>query len=461
MTTPTTILDADITLYDKQDYAFVIEAGTIWRASNVRAAGASTWEAVYTSAEFTGGSELEFMRVRCASNKKGLVFVLGYCENAADSSKVDAWIFRSANYGLTWEPIRILEKAGEYKDYKVTIATARADYLGDSVNKTASSIHTRIDQDTDHDPWALMFQLSFTKGLGNWISQHATATTIHTWSATNLAVIDWDIPHGRINQNLDVGERATAASWLTDYFGGGKGVAWEQLQSYLYGLMPAVPCPERVSVDASIGHGSNPNTLYITSWVFWHAPNPDVPKALDVANTNNDWLYVGFRDCIYKSEDSGFTWKLLYGGSANEGANDIRVDRLLAGVIYYWGCDGNFYTMIAGQRQASTLSETAASRQFNRIIDDPLRGGYRLWTIDGDGNLKKRYLASWSTLQTNLSGFCGLRSYVGSLGAVKILYMTATDIYYSIDDGVTVASKKGGWSIASPVGAFLYERDYS
>ena len=117
---------------------------------------------------------------------------------------------------------------------------------------------------------------------------------------------------------------------------------------------------------------------------------------------------------------------------------------LLAGVIYYWSTDGNLKMMVADAVQSLDLTEASAWDQHLRIAQ--MAGG-RLFTITGDGDLKRRYLGSWETLVEDISGGRCLRVYNWD-----VAYLDVSAIWHSDDWGDSWEDKTGDWAdYGSPV----------
>ncbi len=474
MTTPSGIIDADLPVYGTQDYFFVLDTESVWRATNVRAAGAATWEEIYTAAEFeTAESKTgcKFTEIRCAYQQQGLIYVLGYC-NSGTAGKTDSYIFRSIDYGSTWKPYLIAEQTGE-DDSGLTIVDV-GDYDG---NIGAGSVLT-----IEADSTTITHTLDLSDIPFPYSERHREIILSEPLDAAILT-ITFDVDGDCYSKQFDTdGDQpikiddisgswsGSAPSWSFDgtidyrfyteeersilragYFYGYDG-RWEEHTS---------PDPPRTAVISNI----------VIDGVAITAGSSN---CFDVSRTNNNWLYVGTKNSIYKSEDGGETWEILYPETPTDncGAEDICVDPLLAGVIYYWGVDRNFYSMIDGQRSASLLTETAGTgvNKFKRIICDPLRGGYQVWTFEHTGSggtavysLKRRLLGSWTDLQTSVNQAGSLRAYpdATTAGAVDLIWVTGGEVYYSNDGGVTTAEKSGAWTPLGCKQFFLYQQDYT
>ena len=175
-------------------------------------------------------------------------------------------------------------------------------------------------------------------------------------------------------------------------------------------------------------------------------PNTSTPNALDVSRTNNNYVYVGTENKVWKSTDGGITWAQ----SLDHGSFDLAVDPQLAGVYYHWSTTGNLELVVADTVSGSALDTETPANIPLRVARD-LNSG-RLWTLDSQTTLRMRNLGSWSDLDTGLSGSRGLHAYLGG----KLIYLDAATILYSADYGATQADKTGGWSgFGSPINAHL------
>jgi len=172
-------------------------------------------------------------------------------------------------------------------------------------------------------------------------------------------------------------------------------------------------------------------------WVFWNKPSPAMPKALDCARSNPDWVYVGLLDKVMKSEDGGHTWEEWID---EHGAYDICVDPQAAGAIYYWDTNGALRLNVAGVDQGSLLSDSAYN-QHGRLARD-LNSG-RLWAIDSSGNIKLRYNGAWgeeAQYEGNMP--MGIKAYLGG----TLIVLDSDEILVSADYGETWEEKTGDWS---------------
>jgi radical SAM protein with 4Fe4S-binding SPASM domain len=111
-----------------------------------------------------------------------------------------------------------------------------------------------------------------------WRGLHADGNTIHNYSGSNLEEY-MPLPAANVNSNLNESQKALAVGFLEDYFGAGEDVAWYRLGSNLYQDMPF--SPSRTNAQIQIRHGEGDVTM--TSYAFWHKPQPFLPIALDAA----------------------------------------------------------------------------------------------------------------------------------------------------------------------------------
>jgi hypothetical protein len=173
------------------------------------------------------------------------------------------------------------------------------------------------------------------------------------------------------------------------------------------------------------------------------APN----LAMDVARSNNGYIYVGTPNKVWKSTDGGFTWTESLD---DHGSNDLVIDPQLAGVYYHWSDAGNLELVVADVVSGSALDTEAATATPLRLARD-LNSG-RLWALKSGTTLRLRNAGVWSDLDTGLAGARGLHAYLGG----KLIYLDGGAILYSDDYGATQTDKTGDWSgFGSPVNAHL------
>jgi hypothetical protein len=247
--------------------------------------------------------------------------------------------------------------------------------------------------------------------------------------------------YGHANDLLSAGDATTARGWINDHLGTG---AWTSLPGINRNMSKA---SNRVNVVPGSGWGASNPVWQVQSWVFWNTPGYEMSSGFDVA-LNGTWLYVGFEESIWKSEDAGLSWFEL---NATVGAYDICVDPLAAGLIYFWTPDGDL-NYISGLTLGSGMSKTETP------LNKPLRiarngNGGELYVSTGNNTLYKRYLGGWTELDAAANWACALRCYNNN----KMVWMDAVEPHYT-PDGATLLGKKGSWtSYSSPVRIHLLE----
>jgi len=98
MTSPSAPIDADLSPFSNDVY-YVLEESGVWKTTNLTAAGASTWEQVWSSGDFEGSEFGALLRIRCAY-RENLVYVLGWGYDEAAVSK--AFVLKSQDAGGSW-----------------------------------------------------------------------------------------------------------------------------------------------------------------------------------------------------------------------------------------------------------------------------------------------------------------------------------------------------------------------
>jgi len=433
MSAPSAPIDAS--LAPANEVYKILESSSVWRTENL-GGGAATWTEVYTAAAFEAANDCTncvFLRVAMASST--LVYVLANALKSGESENT-AWMLVSNSKGATWNAYIISEGIipHEYTViYKMSVES------GDGI-VTFTHTHPRIgDSESTFNPWAVADRYTIIVGGSppDWRFMTGSGTTIHDYSATDGT---WNQIRGNGNDLLGSGGAAGEA-YLDDYFGIGGWI-------HGAGVNRNMPKEEtRIQYVFGATHGTGFCSVLGESFVFWNKPSPGMPRALAVAPTNTNWLYVGFNDKIMASETGGVTWYNLYTG---HGAYDIVVDPQLAGAIYYWSTDGNLNLLVKGALGAEVLTLTSTGLMtetpydaFGRIGRDPSSG--RLLAIPNGTSLKMRNLGSTTELKTGLVSGCGLNVYPGQ----KLIMVDAANIW-TCDDlyagTPTISAKKGAWA---------------
>lgn len=446
MSAPSAPIDSSLPL-GSRDVFYVLESDGVWKTSNLTAVGAATWTEIYTDTLFEAAASVtnsQFMRVVAASET--LIYVLAIGQTGSD---YQPWIIVSSNGGTSWNSYLIDSTALTVRPYTVDIATVswtgHAFPAGDQV-AVLNVTHNRFD--AGGDPWVACY--TFTWEDVDWfdVAQYTNS------EADNMIYnIEWghenpkpEQPTGEPDEVALGGENGAdhliAHGWINAYFGTTVyPVLGRTIQYYR-----DAPTRNKIYFEATV-RDSTPNvegTIHLTSYVFWNIPSIVMPKAIDVARTNNNWLYVGLTGKIKASEDGGVTWFDFY---TTYGANDICVDPLLAGAVYHWSTTGflNLLVKQGGSRRGKLsntglISESPASNIPLRIARDPSSG--KLWALPNGTKLVMRDLGSASDQQTGLSGATGLHAYIG----YKLIFCDNTKIYISDNSGTTITDKTGGWA---------------
>jgi len=423
---PSAPVDSDLSAFTN-DLLMVIEDNAVWRCDGVT--GTPAWTKVWDADTDFDGSEFGgLLRVRMAYNALGVAYVLGWGD---DGETTKPFVLRTTNNGTTWNQNWIDEEITS-RDYTVTYRSGTLVRDGGGTDYVVIE-HPRIgDDQTTYNPWALAIRIGTVAGVTTGNGFVKDANTIHDYDTSlNLAADStiWG------NGNWLLGNSGLAGeAYMDDYFGdGGDSGAWIRAA----GIDRNMPKESnRVNVRIGSNFGAFTYSTLVESWVFWNKPSPIMPKALDVAPMNSNWVYVGLTDKILRSEDGGFTWTVM---TEDYGANDILVDPQLAGVIYVWNTDGDLVSFVGGVEQAAVLSESAVELPL-RLARSVNLG--RLWGLQDAADLERRENASWTTQDTGLANATGLHAYLGE----RLIYLDAADIYFSGDGGGTISAKKGGWA---------------
>ncbi len=423
------LLDFDVSI--DENYALAITDSKIYRCTDLLSVGSSTWAEVYDAS--TLGTSGSLFRVHWSPTTAQTAFVLAACQGA-DTATADAYMLKSTDGGVTWAANLIKEGAGTSTAYTVTQASATLNHPVAGVNDYAEPEHERVgDEDNTVNPWATAIQAGVMYNIGLDPQAYTIDSTIH--SATDLTML-----RAGVNNLLSSGNQAVAAGWLTDYFGS-------------YTPFPGTPQypldANRTKVRFETNWGANTFSTTVTSWVFWNAPDVSIPAVFDVA-PDGGWLYVGFDDSIYKSEDGGTTWVEWIN---TDGANDIHVDPQLSGIPYFLSDDGLMrYLNVRTPVTIAGLTETP--------LEIPLRiarciNGGELW-VAANGNINRRLLGAWSVQDTYAGEGRSLRAYTGGTRQ-RLVYLDGNTVQYSEDAGATWSAKTGNLSISSAKTIHLLE----
>lgn len=446
MATPDVLVDADLALWSNDHY-FVVTDEEIWRTTDLTSVGAATWEKVYDGTTFPDGDNLVFLRIKCAQITEGLVFALAYAESDTPD-KYNCFCFRSSNYGMTWSWSLVREDAATGRDYKITTRSGYFYWASPTASVYAQLRHPRQDHagDGGYNPWAFGYHWTGVNSKFGW-GHNSISTSINNFNSSGGAAGSlW----AGANQLLSGGDQTIAEGWLDDYFGSGNwanGIPFAGVANW----MPKVSSRVNYRLGSDPSVSGNPMTLFLTQYGVWNKAWVDAPPAFDIAPLNQDWLYIGFQDKVYQSVDSGIEWEEWL----NEGAYDLAVHTMLAGVIAYWNPTGSLKLAEAGVAVATLKTETHPAKIPYRVIYDPLNG-VKMWAMVSDApdryDLQKREVGSWATQVANIQGARGLVAYVGG----ELLYMERDKIWYSSNYGGGWNDKSGGWTtIEDPIRAHL------
>ena len=445
MTSPSAPIDADLSPFSNDVY-YVLEESGVWKTTNLTAAGASTWEQVWSSGDFEGSEFGGLLRIKCAY-RENLVYVLGWGYDEASVSK--AFVLKSQDAGGSWVQNWIEEEI-EVRDYTVTYVPWREEWEAEQSDfDTDYIIHERIgDDEVEVNPVAIAVSQEY------WTADGDDVGVGIRYGQPNHILVGGEsahlrpIPSGVCNSLLGSGcQWGLGEAVLNDFFGV-KNTGW-----YYHPVsdcnMPKEAARNALSfhVDILSWAPQPAGWVIIHTWVFWNVPSPNMPKAIDCARSNPDWVYVGLIDKVMKSEDGSETWEELI---TDHGAYDICVDPQAAGAIYYWDTNGELRLNVAGVDQGSLLSDSAHD-QHGRLARDINSG--RLWACDASGNVKMRNLGSWTTQYTGNMPM-GIKSYIDG----NLIFLGSDSIQLSSDYGETWSDKTGDWAeYGSPKAANLMD----
>lgn len=449
----TTVVDFDISL--DRNNAIAISTSKIYKCSDFLTVAPSTWTEVFDAAtEMTGGTGGQVLRVHWSPIVPNTVFVLAACEGAsADVS--DAYMLISTDAGETWTQNLIKQSAGNREP--LTLNTQNWTLTKPGAGRVNGySTHPRKGDDVSptYNPHAIAATWTRTGDIEvGWELRESVGMTppesafINRFQTSGVAPPDRPLVHRE--SSLTAGEVTILEDFLTETFGGAEGVGWDYDTSGITRNFDTNE--ERVRVGHTAGDGTG--SAFITDYVFWGVADPGIPACMDVAN-NGTWLYVGFEDSIYKSEDGGVNWFQVLASTyfVNGGAYDLHVDPQLAGVIYYWNAEGFLSYLSAGTPGVLGLTE-APDKTPLRIAKAQNYGA--IWALT-EGDIQKRELGNWSVQDTYTPAGRSLRTYTGGTGQ-RLIFVDYSTVQLSNDAGATWADKTGNITDAELVTAHLME----
>jgi len=395
---PSAPTDADLAR-DSSAY-YVVEESSIWKATNLGTT--PTWTEVATPASLpeTGG---KFLAVRCSKLTSGLVYAL------ATAIGGRTYCGRSSTAGATWSWTFVQTQTG--RDYTAThqSSTSGADGYHEHT-------HTRLgDDDAPINPicMAIQYNDSYFPDLLGGAADDIISAGDSTFYSTAIGGYANDLWGGN-----GISQRAAV---LNDYFGVGGWVArGDSWATNMYND------PARVKVRIDTNRASTAQ-----SWVFWGYPS--YAHALAVAPTNDNYVYIGTSQGIYRSSNGGFNWGAL---TEEFGANDLLVDDAVAGVVYFWNTEGNLgYFSDAALTYIDGVGTESPDQNTGRIA----KFATYMWVLTS-GMLKQRYMGAWTTKATGLANEQGLRVYNNG---VDLVFADDAGVWYSHDRSSSWTNKKG------------------
>lgn len=440
-----------------EDTMFAIKEGEVWRARNMSMEGAATWDKIWDGSTDMVGGELEgLLRVVFRTD---VLYVLGWGTHDASGDKRP---FRlRATYGgqdtlgtwdLTWIEEEISASSGgslqvtgvEYSD-----GNSHASFSGSGASVTGTINFNALQ-------FPICRDYAYVK-LGSPMPQPippSDSVTLEYDITGDSPSLDYDTDGDnpmRINY-LTFGP--VVGGSFTPTSGGYHFSGWIKSASVLFGANHdelKIGWPYGIEARWADSRGGAPpakistlSNLVIGGTKYGGQPS----RAFDVAPTNTNWLYLGLKDKILKSEDGGFTWDTL---TDEYGANDIRVDNLIAGWIFVWTTEGELISLLDGVFNQLFDTETPYD-QYGRIGRIPNWGD--VWYLKED-SFHRYALGSSSLLASDLSEARGLFTALGR----KLIYIDNNAIYYSDDGGNTVKDITGDWAAYSgPISSFLTSR---
>lgn len=428
------IIDAELSEIDNDVYYVLADDG-VWKTDNLT--GGADWTQVYDIADFTLGTDVKFYRIRLAPGSSTLVYVIA---SADDDGTRKVCCGRSSNGGETWTWNAIGEVDGN-------VRTINIDNTIDLVQGGTTTTIESYEGGT-----GITFEVEFTGGTFQYTKAQAWCELDPQPDWGSWLAFSYDFLGESPSQGYDTdGDRPPRLQYQS--FGRPVRNEVETPIDGGYHIEGEVNYTEANFADklfrlgwesTSVGRWENSESATRLGTVVNFTLNGvtysgEPSYAFDVARTNNQWLYLGTPDGIYKSENGGFDWTLV---TDDHGALDICVDPQLAGVIYYIATDQALYLRVNGLLQGAALDSGLGWYGAPLRVARDLNSG-RLYVLKG-GVLRCRNLGVWtdSASPGMLYNPRALHAYVGG----KIIFLGSVNIYYSDDYGATFTSKNGGWA---------------
>lgn len=445
---PTAIIDDDhekgSTIY------YALEQSAVWRLDNP-ATGSGVWTQVMTAAALGafGLVSAKFNRIRVQGGRVNVLVTEG-------SSPFNLWILQSTTGGISWLTPRLVSSAAisvKPYTYQMQSITVHRDPTYLTFTKPASDavpygiVERRWG---DNASFEASFGLAYYTGDVYWPPSPVEAYINRFQSGAATSSKD----HWHVFFNGSIGNtntiKAIVDGWVTAEYGA-EGLATWQWGSPAQGSTMS-SAAESVRLGVKVDSQDRGEHSFDMG-VYWNVPEPVVPLGFDVAPANNNWMYIGLETSIIWSSDGGYTWQTL---TSSYGADDIRVNPLLAGVFAFYAPGGTLYQSINGAVQ-TLLAGSVRVKRPRRIAYNGSGGEIFVLhpTAADTFSAKKRALAAWSDLETGIAGARCLRVYQKA-GGSYVMFCTGTNIRFSANSGATFADRKGDWAgYGSPVGIHL------
>lgn len=458
MSAPAIPIDSSIASSGTGEIMYVLEEASVWKTSNLKSSGASpaTWTKVYTAAQFEtaamGAVEgTSFVRVIAATDL--LIYVLGFSYTIAEL-KTHPWIFRSQNGGVSWSAFQVsgaLDLGSTFVFEGLMAWKPEVEPYDVSYNGTTGEIIFMMSSDGSiqypeletaavirvEPPLPLgAFTFSFD-AKGNFDIDYIGTPGKYPWAQFSSTTTYNNTVFTDITVTPIAGGVNISGTMHTDLEGGD---AWLDRSRFAIGFF--FGWPGRGPTYETFLYLCSVSNIMIDGVLYKATPY----MCMDVAPTNNNWLYVGLEDRILACEDGGLTW---FDFNTTHGANDLLVDPALAEYIYYWATDGNLNLMVKTASgvegfllNEGLMTETAVRLPF-RIAKIP--ESFTILTLPSGTDLAIRSDGSNTTLETGYDKARGLHYYSGQ----KIIFVDNDNIYTSEDilsSTPTVSSKKGSLS---------------
>lgn len=458
---------------ESDDVAYALTETQAFKTENL-GDSVPTWSGVYDVAvdwDTANGATPQLMYVVA----RGSVYIL--CFSPSGSSAV-TYLLRSLNSGDTWSAFMVGTITDAYDDFvmdSVPLSATFEDDGPDAYYRYGTIVRKDNDDDEGFNPWAVGVHSPTpwtSRNLSTVLANTGTgfpdiSTFIHASGPGTINQETGEIDQVEFRVNGDSGFGSTRGNFVRAFienqFSDPPGVNDGGHAIWMY--RDAARVNVGIKFTSQINNDVRPRTAQGYVYVVWRKPTLNIPYAMDVGRHDHGVVYIGLKDKIVVTRDGGFSFEDYI---TEHGANDVYCpawDNPDDRNLLYWSTDGHLYWASGivdslANKGSALLNETAAQKVPQRIAADP-DSGWPVFALAYMTNAFSLYLlepgsgggivVSQNLLVSGISGARSLRCYKNA-GGRRILYLDATSIQCSDDDGDTFTNKIGDWTgYAGPV----------